>query len=398
MLTNVEIKNFKSCTNVRLDGLEDLLVLIGRNGAGKTNILKAIEWACQFASTDVETDNKRRANANTSGDVGLTFKILDASYRYEVRQKINYIIDEKRDPQAKVSLEEKLYLCEKYKNNVIVHRIDEHMQLFDLEAGLPQTVEVSATVPSLAAMIALFPEGSYFRRIAASVTNFLSAIQYYPLHNFDENLATPLIMGRDYQKWTNDRNEAPNSITSALYKVIDMHLNDLATFEELSDLMGMNGLGLLDKLKVTRVSISSDTSDKSLDSSVFLMSFIKNNNSFNFNDLSFGTKRILFLLIALLYDKSVVALLEQPEDGVHTGMVDKLLALFRSYAHRSQFVIASHSTTILNKSYPREIYFISNEDGTTQARPLTSEEIFAAERFLKKDGPLSEFLDLIGDD
>ena len=41
MLTSVHIKNFRSCKDVTVEGLEHVAGLVGRNGAGKTTILRA---------------------------------------------------------------------------------------------------------------------------------------------------------------------------------------------------------------------------------------------------------------------------------------------------------------------------------------------------------------------
>jgi hypothetical protein len=54
-----------------------------------------------------------------------------------------------------------------------------------------------------------------------------------------------------------------------------------------------------------------------------------------------------------IYDKSAVLLLEQPEDGIHTGVLHKLIPLLKSYT--GQFLIASHSSEIFNRMEPEEI-------------------------------------------
>lgn len=403
MLTKIDIKNFRSCLDVRLENIKDILILIGRNGAGKTNILKAVDWACQFAIADIESLNKRKNTRIESGNVGVTFSISQVSYRYEIKQTVNYIFTEKKSREQVVSLEERLFDCNGIHSNLIFQRRDEHLELFDPQTRATSTVEISKSVPSLSALSALYPEENYFRRIADSTRKFFSGIRYYPLHNFDENFSDTLIMGSDYQNWTADRTQEPNSILSALYKIVDLYLEDNDTFEELSILMGSRGLGLLNRIDIQEIKLGETGSTEAKgQNSIFFVYFIygssKTERRFSFNELSFGTKRILFLLIAMLYDKSSVALLEQPEDGVHTALVTKLIDLFRAYSHNSQFIIASHSTTILNKAKPKEVYFISNTDNWTSARSLTPDETRAAERFLKRDGPLSEFLDLLGDD
>jgi len=50
VLKSVHIKNFRSCKDVTLEGLGHLSALVGRNGAGKTTILRAIEWKSSSSS------------------------------------------------------------------------------------------------------------------------------------------------------------------------------------------------------------------------------------------------------------------------------------------------------------------------------------------------------------
>jgi len=45
MLDFIEIKNFRSCEDVRLRLGEPVVALLGKNGAGKTNVLHAVQLA-----------------------------------------------------------------------------------------------------------------------------------------------------------------------------------------------------------------------------------------------------------------------------------------------------------------------------------------------------------------
>ena len=48
MLKRVHISNFLSCQDTEIE-LDNVTAFIGRNAAGKTNVLKAIQWCAQFA-------------------------------------------------------------------------------------------------------------------------------------------------------------------------------------------------------------------------------------------------------------------------------------------------------------------------------------------------------------
>ncbi len=77
MLKRVEIKDFRSCHDVVLDGLGPMTVLVGRNAVGKTNILRAMHWIAYTA-----TSGKVPQPPNQSADVTLEAAIDGTTYRY----------------------------------------------------------------------------------------------------------------------------------------------------------------------------------------------------------------------------------------------------------------------------------------------------------------------------
>ena len=83
MLTSVEITSFRSCRDTRLDNLGLCTVLVGRNGAGKSNILQAIEWIAQVASSQ----NRVSVSSNEHFSATVEFTIDSASYRFSASLK-----------------------------------------------------------------------------------------------------------------------------------------------------------------------------------------------------------------------------------------------------------------------------------------------------------------------
>ena len=118
---------------------------------------------------------------------------------------------------------------------------------------------------------------------------------------------------------------------------------------------------------------------------------------FSFGDLSFGTRRLLRLMLSLVADKATVMLIEHPEDGIHRGLVQKVFAVLRSYRQRTQVIVATHSTSVLNRFEPDEVRLVTMRDEQTRVRGLKSEELDAAKRYIEEEGTLSDYLELTAD-
>jgi predicted ATPase len=114
-----------------------------------------------------------------------------------------------------------------------------------------------------------------------------------------------------------------------------------------------------------------------------------------YQEISFGTRRILRIFASILIDRSSVMLIEQPEDGIHPGLLHKLMPLLEAYSEDAQFVFSSHSTAIFNRLAPDQIRLVDMQNGKTEIRSLSEEEVTSAERFISEDGPLSDFLESI---
>jgi predicted ATPase len=94
--------------------------------------------------------------------------------------------------------------------------------------------------------------------------------------------------------------------------------------------------------------------------------------------LSDGTLRWLMLLIVLL-DPSPPPLIciDEPELGLHPDMISKLADLLREASTRTQLVITTHSTALVDafSDDPEAICVCEKIDGATRVRRLTAEKL-----------------------
>lgn len=394
MFTSIHIKSFRSCRDVRLEDLQSILVLIGRNGAGKTNVMKAIAWACDFASNP-GSDSKisRRTFVPTSGHIQLSFLIEGVRYCYALNRQADF----DKDINLTVSVEEKIYVGGDAESHLILHRNGENVLIDDVD-GSKTTIRIAAGMPCLPAIHSLLPEEHPFKETAENLMRFMSSVKYYPLHNFEEVDETAFVPSELYRKWKSSKSDSFNSIKALQCTLIEISEENPEVLEELNYLMGPSGLGLIDQILVEAHSIPVHSPEERKPAFYFI-SFTLNGaggHAYNINDLSFGTLRILFLVLAMLYDKASVALLEQPEDGIHMALIKKLIPMLRSYSHRSQFIISSHSSVVMNLTQATEIRFITNEEGRTSVRPMTDLEYEVAKEFLEEEGTLSEYIQSLG--
>ncbi len=117
--------------------------------------------------------------------------------------------------------------------------------------------------------------------------------------------------------------------------------------------------------------------------------------SFAFRELSLGTRRIIRILVALLFDRSSVMLIEQPEDGIHPGLTEKVMSLLRAYSDPMQMFITSHSPTVFNALSLEDIRFVDMVEGETRVRRLDEREIQAGRNYLNGDGDMAGLIQAI---
>ena len=158
---------------------------------------------------------------------------------------------------------------------------------------------------------------------------------------------------RYYIDWVVRYQNFGDPTDSVALRLIYMYYQDRPLYEELMSLLGPGGLGLIDKIDVFQ--LERNTGDGARPSSSpaessenpFIIRFFPSSQmggaggSFAYSELSLGTRRVVRILVSLLFDKRSLMLLEQPEDSIHSGLLRKLIDLFRTYAYDSQLIFTS---------------------------------------------------------
>jgi len=85
-------------------------------------------------------------------------------------------------------------------------------------------------------------------------------------------------------------------------------------------------------------------------------------------------------------------LLEEPETGIHPGLLAKLLATIESYTIDHQVVVSTHSIQVVNWARPEEIRLVERAGSSSTARQLTVEQVTRVSRYLADEGTLGDFV------
>jgi predicted ATPase len=397
MLKRVVIKGFRSCHDVVLDDLGPLTVLVGRNAAGKSNILRAIS---RMASTATSSEPFRVSHPFAFADpkkVAMRIILGQGEYDYSFDVHLR-----RNRTTRRVTVEVTEMLSHRQSNGEQIEVFKRRGVEVKLADG--KTVTIPSGVPCMPAIVSVLPPESEIVRQVRSLLENLEAMRYYPLPlEFESGHQQPIVRQSDYNQWLTRKGGLDAAGTDILMRLLDLKLTREEEFAEIQRLVGRNGLGLVDAIHVDK--FPNTPRPRTQEETWYRFSFTPSSEQttnpsqvLDLDELSSGTQRLIRIITSLIYDRSAVMLLEHPEDGIHEGLLWKLIDILQGYSDQSQVIIASHSAAVFNAVPPEAIRLVTMEEGETKVRPLSRQELGAAATYLKEEGTLADFLEMVPED
>ncbi|MFJ8753529.1 AAA family ATPase [Streptomyces sp. NPDC102441] len=327
-LSEVSVEGYASIRAGTLELGEGVTVLVGANGAGKSNVVGALELLGRMADGDLALEVGLRGGAQAlqfagaDPGKGIRLRVSASPYRYEA-----HLIAAAND--TLIFSEEKGHFNE-WGRPLVEDFGRGHRESLLRQKEEEQLSRLAGPVRAILAGCRVFHFQDTGRE--APVKRFGYAADNEALRPDAENLAAFLLRMRDGE---------PRS-----YRRIVRAVQSVAPF--FRDFLLAEEPGGRIRLRWTQEGVDA---------------------VFPAEALSDGTLRYICLCVLLLQpDPPALLTLDEPELGLHPYAVVQLADMLRSTAVRSQIVIATQSVTLLNQFLLDEIVVVERENGATVLR------------------------------
>jgi len=106
--------------------------------------------------------------------------------------------------------------------------------------------------------------------------------------------------------------------------------------------------------------------------------------------VSDGSLRVLEILAALYDPESTLVLIEEPETGIHPGLLSKILHEIDAVSMTTQVVLTTHSPTVVSHFPARSLRLISNQPTVGSASTVSDTDLRQVEPWLAVEGTLGD--------
>lgn len=387
-LKQVRVRDYRSIRNAKVEFKPGLNIIIGENGAGKTNFLSLTSSLIPLFE-----DAKRAPGCELTIQYKDTFHISfenrnEYSERGKRHIKIKDYISVNINNKSRVEAE---YLMEAFEQLVKDQPFYETISIIH---GIPN--ETLSFLSGQSNLI-LSKQGKIHIENISKLSYFISKI----IAGIEEGA---YILNQHTKQ--NSANLSIESMKDIFLKTINLQLDFIN-----------NKLSTNSPIQTTRVNESlqiyyNDTQEEYLING-FSLEFKINDSWLPFNALSDGTKRIFYIISELftqdtleidiidnkidmqIYDVPKIIFLEEPEIGIHPDQLQKLLSLIREVSRENQVILTTHSPQVLDMLTKNELDRITicelDPKKGTQFRKLSAAKKAKAKAYMQNDSYLSDF-------
>jgi predicted ATP-dependent endonuclease of OLD family len=378
-LASVHARGFKSIRDTKVDFCAGLNIIIGKNAAGKTNLLYFLNQVLNLDYDDLESFYS-----------SLLFRNENS---YEIIAERNDFLELQAGGISREEIQPKVLLNGKeiggndannrspydvlsgdliYSTTFICYGVPRNFDLVDI----PLTISFNnAGIPDNSLNYIYSASNPYF------VKRFFSQFLFVPERS-------------SFTAKQDNIDKIKNYTISKSTELLDEIKPYLNNFTPISDVRLSENFNVTLNSKLEKISISN-----------LFLEFNVNGDWFLFSNLSDGTKRLFYIIaeiavnnILSISKKTIriepktipqVILIEEPELGVHPHQLHKLMSFIKEQSLHKQIILTTHSPEVLDSLDGTElnrilIAFIDKKDGTA-FRKLSETEISKAKVYMENE-------------
>jgi AAA15 family ATPase/GTPase len=362
MIEEIRIQRYKSIKDLTISFQTPLTALIGKTGAGKTNVLEGIYLACVLGFSGVIPESHK-------GDIPKGFSVF---FKMIVRNKLcwydfKFLFKNDRyyiqDRFAIKSGRKKLELFSKRDPFTVKFYNNSKLIYIPAESSGLSFVKKMIVMPELPDEFSGLSD--YVNEIAGVILDF-SKIRLFRTQTL---LDPALFLIKDFDIWQKN----PFKISEDLqfsFELYNLFKNKPKQFEQFT--AQLRGLELIDNIQASEITAKDETGKNY---HCMVWRFLVHGTAFPFTALSQGTRRLILMLFEMHNSKTALMLIQQLESGMHYALFMNYLQILKENIREKKVLFSSYSDHMFKELNPEQIIYLQNKNNITRAKRLKSKHI-----------------------
>ena len=332
-ISKFNILNFKSIKNAEI-AFDDINVLIGANGVGKSNLISAFDMLNRIVEKRFQTFVAEEGGADNILHFG-------------------------RKASSKCEMAIFFGTVNRYRSMFFPNN---HDQLFFRKEGVGYKTDYGKWYDE---EVSNQLETSIYDRntqVSKYVTQHLKQVRVFHFHDTSKN--SSIKQSQNVNDGHYLRSDASN-LAAFLYQ---LELNHPSHFKQIEATI-KSIAPFFDRFDLRPAAINKEK---------ILLEWkeVNSDKYFNASQLSDGTLRMIALTTLLLQpNPPKTIIIDEPELGLHPAAIIKLAALIRRASHDAQIILSTQSITLINQFSPDQLIVTERKDGASTFRRLEGNEL-----------------------
>ncbi|MBI5414746.1 ATP-binding protein [Candidatus Peregrinibacteria bacterium] len=381
MYYSIEINNFKSIKNASIE-LPSFGAVVGKNAAGKTNLIQAIQFVRDLAKGKTATDAQKAISLIPHE----LFNFNDGKNEFEIKIILN-LKDEKKylfcvkvslingstKPASLFVVEEKLYEIKENGEKEVVYSRDKNILKDKSDGTIPVVVDINKLALAL------------YKTQATDLVRDVFIKTVIP--NIEQiNNRESIALGSTESEYDNLANI-----------IVNLHRNNQKNYDDFQKIIK----ALLPNFSsvVEIPSKTGEVASPSAEKENYLVVLEERNlkQQLSMQSVSSGDlKTLLLIATAMSMENDSILIIEEIENGIHPKRIIELIERLEriSTIKTMQILFTTHSPIVINSLSPQKIVLTDRgaEMGTQFTLLSKVEQISEIKKYLQEGGGLTDYL------